>query len=80
MSKQTPLNSNPFYTIFSNSKQKYLTDRGTWTDQVRLCTYIPQGSWKREGEIEYVTKTFSDRFPEDNIEIRLFQLQYVQIN
>ena len=77
---QTPLNSNPFYTIFSTKRQKYLTDRDTWTDQVRLGSYYPLGCWRSEGEEEYIQKYFSEKFPEENIEVRLLQLQYVQIN
>jgi hypothetical protein len=77
---QTPLHCHPFYTIFSTKRQKYLTDRDTWTGQVRLCNYFPQGSWRSQGEFEYIQKYFSDKFPEENIEVRLFQLQYVKIN
>lgn len=77
---QAPLHCHPFYTIFSTKRQKYLTDRDTWTDQVRLCSYIPQGSWSSQEEFERITKTYSYKFPEEGIEVRLYQLQYVKIN
>ncbi len=85
MSNQTPLNKSPFHLIYSTKRNQFLRDlegTGKWTDFIRMSFDFGYGSYSTDPEEQSskLLKDFSEKFPDEGVEVRTFQLQYVEIN
>jgi hypothetical protein len=87
MSNQTPLKESSFHLIYSTKRNQFLRDWGKedsvgkWTDLIRMSWRFEYGTWSRDTkeQSDKLLKNYSEKFPDEELEVRSFQLQFVEL-